>query len=425
MRLMKRLLRVGRPAGTIRLFCLAALLTATACTGQQEPEAVREVPPAEAIEEAVRGQFQASPFIAADDSIVVNVREGVATLSGRTDNLLTKEKAAEIARAARGVLSVVNNVAVTETRPDEAIAKDVNRVLATDPATEEWEITAEARNGLVTLIGSADSWQEKRLAGEIARGVRGVRAVQNDILVESQPVRPPQEVRSEIRQTMRFDSRLRANQIDVEVRRDTVILSGSVGSARERELAMENAHVSGVTTVEADNLEVRPEFASEVFVAGPDSELEAADIEEAIRRAFRYDPRVPADSVEVAVTGGTAVLTGEVEDTSAKIAAGDDARNTAGISDVRNDIAVAHAVVVEADVPTTDEAVKARVREAIGRGSLVDDPAIEISVNDGVVRLRGTAATPFEQQRIVEAAQSVKGVVRVVDEITVAGETGG
>ncbi len=301
----------------------------------------------------------------------------------------------------------------------------MNRVLATDPATEEWEITAEARNGLVTLIGSADSWQEKRLAGEIARGVSGVRAVQNDILVESRPVRPPAEVRSEIRQIMRFDSRLRANQIDVEVRSDTVILSGSVGSARERELAMENAHVSGITTIEADNLEVRPEFASEVFVAGSDSDLEAADIEEAIRRAFRFDPRVPADSIEVAVTGGTAVLTGEVKDASAKIAAGDDARNTAGIDDVRNNISVAHAVVVEADVPTTDEAVETRVREAIRRASLVDDPAIEISVNDGVVRLSGTAATPFEQQRVVEAAQSVKGVVRVVDEIKVAGETGG
>lgn len=400
------------------LLAAALLFTAAGC-GSEEPPAVREVPSDADIKEALRGRFDSSPFLTAGDSIEISVKEGVATLSGSAKNLLAKEKASEIATSAHGVLSVVNNLTVPSTRPDDAVEREVARALATDPATEAWEITPEVSNGFVTLKGRAESWQEKQLAGDIARGVRGVRGVNNTILVNYDPARPAEEVKSEISRLLQFDSRIRSNRIGVSVRGDTVSLAGDVGSAREKQLAMERAHVSGVEAVEADRLEVRPEYESRVFETTPASQLSLEQIREALHRAYAYDPRVPADSITVSFSEGTAVLSGTVEDVSAKLAAADDARNTAGINEVRNNITVQRKVVVKPEVPTSDKAIQNRVMEALRRSPLVDAVPLEATVEKGIVRLVGEADTAFEKQKAAEAAQSVKGVIAVENEITV------
>ena len=45
-------------------------------------------------------------------------------------------------------------------------------------------INVETSKGVVTLTGTAETWQESDKAAQIARGIKGVKGVENDIRVQ-------------------------------------------------------------------------------------------------------------------------------------------------------------------------------------------------------------------------------------------------
>ncbi|HEX2277098.1 MAG TPA: BON domain-containing protein [Candidatus Tectomicrobia bacterium] len=122
--------------------------------------------------------------------IDVNTRDGIVTLSGWVDNLLAKERAGEIAESVKGVRAVVNRIAITTVRPDGEILTDVRAAFQADPATDSYEISTIVKDGVVTLFGTVDSWPERWLSARVATGVRGVKAVTNELTVEPQ-AKPP------------------------------------------------------------------------------------------------------------------------------------------------------------------------------------------------------------------------------------------
>src|SRR5699024_11740284 len=93
------------------------------------------------------------------EEISISIKNGVATLTVTSDNLLAKIRATEIAESVYGVLSVVSNIKVTADRPDAAVNRDIDRVLSQDPITEGWQVSTTVNNGLVTLEGIVGSWQ--------------------------------------------------------------------------------------------------------------------------------------------------------------------------------------------------------------------------------------------------------------------------
>lgn len=68
-------------------------------------------------------------------------------------------------------------------RSDERILEDVCERLTDAPEVDASEITVEAKDGEVTLSGTINSREEKRLAERIAASVRGVRDVINRLRV--------------------------------------------------------------------------------------------------------------------------------------------------------------------------------------------------------------------------------------------------
>jgi BON domain len=68
-------------------------------------------------------------------------------------------------------------------RSEERIDDDVNARLTWSPDLDASEITVRVDNGEVTLAGSVDSRWQKRLAGDIADDVPGVRDVFNQIQI--------------------------------------------------------------------------------------------------------------------------------------------------------------------------------------------------------------------------------------------------
>jgi hypothetical protein len=72
----------------------------------------------------------------------------------------------------------------SHSRSDGEIATDVQNKINSDPALQGKTVTAASNNGVVTLLGSADSDFERMAAGNDAAAIDGVKTVVNDIEVK-------------------------------------------------------------------------------------------------------------------------------------------------------------------------------------------------------------------------------------------------
>jgi len=67
---------------------------------------------------------------------------------------------------------------------DSAITSRVKAAIFDDPSLKVLQINVETFKGEVQLSGFVDSAQNVRRAGEVARSVRGVKSVKNDLIVK-------------------------------------------------------------------------------------------------------------------------------------------------------------------------------------------------------------------------------------------------
>lgn len=349
------------------------------------------------------------------DHIDVRVTRGIAELRGRVDNMLARERAAKQAMAVRGVQSVVNLLRVIprESLDDAVLSVNVARALQTNPATDAYEATPVVEDGRVTLNGWVDSWQERELAETVVMGVRGVKAVDNQLGIRHGEPRLAKEIEGEIEQAMRWDVFVDHALIDVKVEKDVAILEGTVGSAAEKWLAMAKARTNGINRVEADGLKVSRE-AREVDLR-QDKFKNVADsaIATAVERALTQDPRVAGFTIDVDVTKGMVTLRGMVDNLRARRAAVSDAHNTVGV------LGVLDHLKVRATKPRDDAALKKDIKEALARDPYVYQYPVELEVEDGVVTIRGETDSWLEYQRMDDIAAATTGVRDVKNRIKV------
>lgn len=84
--------------------------------------------------------------------------------------------------------------ASTSEFPDDAvITTTVSNQLVDDLGIKKESVNVETHQGVVTLTGAVENEQLRTRAASIASGARGVRAVQNQLLLMTNaPARPPQ-----------------------------------------------------------------------------------------------------------------------------------------------------------------------------------------------------------------------------------------
>jgi osmotically-inducible protein OsmY len=391
----------NQPLGT-RLRTAVLLLAVVCAAAAQAGEAVTDPQ----ITEAIQSELGADPT--ALHLIDVKTQDGIVTLSGTGDNLLTKERAAALARATRGVRAVINHVTVSPPeRSDEEIATDVQRALALDPATEAYQVDVQVSDGVVTLTGTVESWAERELAGRVVKRVRGVRKLGNDISVVHKEERPDNEIQADVERQLEIDALVYDPLIDVSVEDGEVVLSGTVGSAAEKRQAVEDARVAGVKEVEADALSVAGEPLDPGQRAGPPTDLTDVEIERAVRDALQVNPRLLMFQPSIRVEDGTVTLMGQVTNAKAKRAAEQTAENVVGVQRVRNLLSV------RPEEPVADEEVAEQVRDALNRHPYLRRHDITVSVYDGAVTLRGAVPSDFERSHAAEVAAGVSGVVAI------------
>jgi len=349
--------------------------------------------------------------------IDVAVANGIVTLSGTVDHVLAKDRATLIAETVRGVRAVVDTVTVKPAaRSDAEIRADVVAAFAADPAADSREITPTVNDGAVTLTGKVQSFRERLLTEHVAKGVKGVKSVEAKLDVEfgKNSSRADGEVAAEIERGLETDAWIDASHIRVAVQNRRAILTGKVGSAVAKRRAEAKAWVSGIGSIDAAGLTVDPALRDEMRKPPGRITRDDAEIKRALEEAFLHDPRVFSFNPRVAVSNGYVTLSGTVDNLAANRAAEQDARNTAGVHGVRNQLKVRPAK------SAVDTQLVQAVSEALLRDPLVDKHQIRVSAQNGVVTLRGAVDSGFEKATAEGVAARIRGVVSVSNRLSIS-----
>jgi len=364
----------------------------------------------ENIESAVEKELSDDQAVPAH-LIDVGCMDNVVTLSGSVDNLLAKERAVSIAKTVKGVRSVVNRIVVepVTVKSDSAVYTDVTEALLSDPATESYEIDTSVNNGVVTLEGMVNSYMEKAQAERVAKSVSGVKEVDNLLVFDHKTTRPDKEFQAEIKKAMRWDTLVDQELIQVSVDNKKVTLKGTVGSAAEKDRAINHAWMIGIKEVDASLLKADRwardrDLRQEKYILKEDDKIKAA-----VEDALLYDPRVLSDDIDVTVNNGVVKLRGKVDYLGAKQLAAQDARNTVGVIRVENQLKVSR----PAEELTSSE-LEQKIMDKYGRDPYLEEYALTVEVVAGVADIYGTVDSYFEKTRAENLASDVRGIY-VVD----------
>jgi osmotically-inducible protein OsmY len=347
----------------------------------------------------------------------VNTVDGIVTITGETDNILEKERATKIAKMVVGVRGVINRANVKDSgMEDTQIRENVERALLKDPATDSYEITVRVDDGHVELAGVVDSWREKQLSETVAKGVKGVRSLENNITFDYVSERTDYEIKNDIVAALKWDVLVDDALIDVTVNNGKVVLSGTVGSAAEHSEAEVDAWVTGVESVDASQLNIErwardDDLRKNKYVQKSDQE-----IKKAVEDAFLYDPRVLSFNPNVRVENGKVTLSGKVDNLKAYRAAEAVAKNVVGVWKVDNRLKIRFEEIYE------DDQIEMDVVDSYIWDPYVENYEIDVEVDNGVATISGEVDNYFEKYHAEDLTSATNGVYAVVNKIEVEGD---
>lgn len=298
--------------------------------------------------------------------------------------------------------------------PDEAIETEVESELLLDPAIDYPDLEVEVVDGVAEISGRADSVGEKRRAAILASTVRGVRSVVNRSTIPPQPDSSGDQLGARVESALLRNPATESFEIDVDAEDDgTITLGGEVDSWSERVLARRVAgHVDGVTAV-------REQLEIEIVTGRPDEE-----IEDEIRQIWKWDAMVDENTLTVDVREGVAHLRGVVGSAAERSEAVYDAyvRGVTRVDETGIEVtswAAGDDQRRPATVEVSDSEIRDAMRRALKRDPRVDPDHVEVSVEDGVVRMRGTVHSVPAQRAAAAIARRTTGVLAVSENLTV------
>lgn len=187
-------------------------------------------------------------------NIGVTVEDGVVTLTGHVHSFAEKHTAERVAQRVKGVRAIAEEIEVrlpeNKKTADDEIASRVVKILTWGAAIAELkDIQVKVENGYVTLEGTVDFYFQRNAAESLVRRLTGITGVDNRLRIR--PMMDVLDIRHGIREALKRNAEIEAENIDVEVSGSHVTLRGKVQSRRERAVAERAAwSARGVTAVE-------------------------------------------------------------------------------------------------------------------------------------------------------------------------------
>ncbi len=167
----------------------------------------------------------------------VEVHGGVVTLTGEVRSWANKIAAEEAAHRVSGVLDVANDIYVkllAEELTDTEIATAVRNALKWDVFVPDERVQSTVLDGVVTLKGCVETYAQREDAERAVKNLAGVRAVFNEIAVETADV-TPETLRMSIREALDRHTDREMGKLQIDIESGRVTLHGNVQSWHERE----------------------------------------------------------------------------------------------------------------------------------------------------------------------------------------------
>ena len=349
----------------------------------------------------------------------VSTSQGIVTISGSVDNILAKERAVKIAETIRGVLGVIDRIAVTAMlRPDEDVRKDILAALKQDPATESYHVMVSVQDGIATLTGSVGSYAERQLTVLVAEGVKGIKEVRSDVTINYSGKRTDSEIAADVKALLEWDVWINGNRISASVKDGKVALMGTLGSAISKSRAVADAWVIGVTSVDDSGLKIEP-WARKSARREPQYALSRSDgdLKRAVEAGLRLDPRVSLFSPGVTVEGGVVTLEGTVGNLKAKASAEQDARSMLGVWRVDNRLKV------RLNDRNSNAETEKQLKAALSWDAVLDGSRIDVAVINRSAYLSGTLDSSIQKAEAQDVASRTKGVLLVRNHLKIEPES--
>lgn len=174
-----------------------------------------------------------------EQDINVAVDGGVVTLQGTVQSYRRKLAAHEIAASFEGCRNVVNELLVQPAHDlsDEDVSCNVRKALEAHADITREAITVSCHNAQITLGGHVGTHSERQLAEDVALSARGVRTVNNMLIVDAAREVQDAVLSGEIKEALEHTRGLGTCHFDVSVTDDSAVLSGTVDEFWKREIA--------------------------------------------------------------------------------------------------------------------------------------------------------------------------------------------
>jgi osmotically-inducible protein OsmY len=215
-------------------------------------------------------------------------------------------------------------------------------------------------------------------------------------------MRSDSEIERDVRDELKWDPDLNADDIAVSVKNGVVTLAGFVPSYADKfEAEAAAKRVAGVHAV-ANDLEVRLPAIDE----RPDPDIARDAV-----AALKAELPISHDRIKVIVKDGWMTLEGAVEWQYQKTTAENVVRRVKGVKGVTNVIAVKPKV--------EPSELKRKIMEAFKRNAEVDANRITVEASGSEVILKGTVRSWIEREEAERVAWSAPGITKVEDRIVV------
>jgi osmotically-inducible protein OsmY len=213
------------------------------------------------IEGAAEQSYVFKTYLKGDD-IKVKSKDGAVTLSGVVLDESHIALAQETVAGLPGVKSVDNRLKVkaeTSTRTNDAwLTAKVKSTLLFHRSVSAATTEVDTKESVVTLRGAADSQAQKDLTTEHVKDVEGVKGVNNEMTVSSNPAAKKTvgkkiddaSITAQVKMTLLYHRSTSALHTKIKTERGVVSLHGKAKNAAERDLATKFAlDVNGVNSV--------------------------------------------------------------------------------------------------------------------------------------------------------------------------------
>ena len=159
----------------------------------------------------------------------------------------------------------------------------------------------------------------------------------------------------------------------------------------------------------------RPQRFSSLF-----SSSEDVTTTRKVKTALGLSRRVAGFEIDAVTSDGVVTLTGQVPSEDVKSFAAEIARDTPGVKDVNNQIAVNPTAQPSIEGSRVEDLeIKTSILEALTRSAELGGKHIEVKVESRIVTLGGTVETPAQRNGAEQTARAVNGVAGVTNNLAV------